>query len=113
LSGLAENYPPLAVCSGLLGRHFNSGVEINLPGPTTWRDRTVAGSRHWKSIFAKSTHMKLDCTLDPAQGAVNGLPSGDASRKIRNGRTPVAAWIAIDANEILGLFHGFDAFKPA
>ena len=73
----------------------------------------MAWSGNWKSVFTKPTYVKLNRALDPAQGAVDCLAGRDTPRQIRNGRPPIAARIAIDADEVLDGSHDVDAFNPA
>lgn len=73
----------------------------------------MAWPRYRKSVFPKPTYVKLNCSLDPAQGTVDRLAGRDTSRQIRNGSSPIDAWITVDADEILDRSHDFGTFNPA
>jgi hypothetical protein len=73
----------------------------------------MAWSRNRKSVFPKPTYVKLNRSLDPAQCTVDRLARRDTSRQVRNRRSPIAAWITVNADEILDRSHDFGTFNPA
>ncbi len=71
------------------------------------------GAGHWESVFAQATHVDLDGALDSPKRRVDSLARRNTSRKIRHRRAPVAAWVAVDPNEILSSPHDVVPFRPA
>jgi hypothetical protein len=97
----------------VLCRHFDCGVEVDGPGPSTWRDRTLARLRHGQTVFTKPPNMQLDSPFDSTQGCIN-RPSGcHASWQIWHRRAPITAGVAVDADEVLPCLHRVRSFHPA
>ena len=97
----------------LSGRHFHRRVEVNLSCPTSRPHRAMAWSRNRKTVFAQSAYVKFNRSFDPPQHRVNRFARRAAPGQVRNGSAPIAAWIPVDADEILDPFHDFGTFNPA
>ncbi len=54
-----------------LGRDFHRSVKVNLPRSASWCHSAMAGARNRQTVFAKTSDMKFDRSLDAAQGAVD------------------------------------------